>query len=35
MKILKTGKIGNLARNIEKEAGLGVALKVMKDADKF
>ncbi len=35
LKIPKTGKIGNLARNIEKQAGLGVALKVMKNVEQF
>ena len=35
IKIPKTGKIGNLAKNIEKQAGTSIVLKVMQDVDKF
>ena len=34
-KIPKTGKIGNLARNIEKETSQDVLLKVMQNVDEF
>lgn len=34
-KIPKTGKIGNLARNIEKETNTDVLQKVMQDVEKF
>jgi len=35
LRIPKTGKIGNLARNIENETNRSVVLKVMENVDKF
>lgn len=35
LKIPKTGKIGSLAKNIEKETNQSIVLKVMQDADQF
>jgi len=34
-KIPKTGKIGNLAKNIEKETDISVVIEVMQEIDRF